>query len=318
MEKNTYFVFSDVHGEYDALRQSLEAAGYKSNNPRHKLVSLGDNFDRGEYSRQIYDFLCKEKAIWVKGNHEIMLEEALEKGMDGEFVLFNILHNGLDKTIESFGGMKIGPSTTPHEINHLIECSKYNTKYSNNGKSLLSTLKDLPYYFETKNYIFVHAGFEPDMPWQMSSQDVMTWDIEYSHLPIRSTNKTVVIGHHHAARVRAIAKEHGYQEIALGLPWYGNIDENAPVRIGNKIAIDPCSTLTHKVNVIVIEDEPNEEPITKKEEKTEEVIVGKTDGFRITDDNALFEAVNMAYTTPNLHDYRVYTTVNNDTYTIRM
>ena len=58
--------------------------------------------------------------------------------------------------------------------------------------------------------------------------------------------------------------------------------------------------------------------ITKKEEKTEEVIVGQTDGFRITDDNALFEAVNMAYTTPHLHDYRVYTTVNNDTYTIRM
>lgn len=318
MEKNIYFVFSDVHGEYDALLQSLDAAGYKSNNPRHKLVSLGDNFDRGEYSRQIYDFLCKEKAIWVKGNHEIMLEEALEKGVDGEFVLFNILHNGLDKTIESFSGKEIGYSTTPQELNYLIECSKHNTRYSNNGKSLLSTLKDLPYYFETKNYIFVHAGFEPYMPWQMSSKDVMTWDIEYSHLPIKSTNKTVVIGHHHAARVRDIAKEHGFQEIALGLPWYGNIDENAPVRIGNKIAIDPCSTLTHKVNVIVIEDEPNEEPITEKEEKNEELIVGKTDGFCIAGDDVFFDAGNMVYTGPNLHDYRVYTTVNNGTYTIRM
>ena len=49
-----------------------------------------------------------------------------------------------------------------------------------------------------------------------------------------------------------------------------NHDENRPVRIGNKIAIDPCSNLTKKVNVLVIEDEPLDAK-PEKEEPTEEV-----------------------------------------------
>lgn len=45
--------------------------------------------------------------------------------------------------------------------------------------------------------------------------------------------------------------------------------------IGNKIAIDPCSNLTHKVNVLVIDDEP-------LEESPEENTVKSQDEMRIT------------------------------------
>ena len=50
-----YFVFSDVHGEYDALINSLRMAGYEGGNPQHKLISLGDAFDRGPNSREVYE-----------------------------------------------------------------------------------------------------------------------------------------------------------------------------------------------------------------------------------------------------------------------
>ena len=102
---NKYFIFSDVHGEYDALINALNEAGYNRNNHNHILVSLGDNFDRGSKSRDIFMFLRNRNAICVKGNHDLFLQEYLEKGMDGEFVLFNILHNGLEKTIKSVGNL---------------------------------------------------------------------------------------------------------------------------------------------------------------------------------------------------------------------
>lgn len=302
--KNKYFVFSDVHGESEALQTSLKEAGYDKYNPRHILVSLGDNFDRGPDSKGVCNILFhRQDTVLVKGNHEGFLEEMLEKGIEGEFVLFNILHNGLDKTLESFSNCSIERVVSAADFNAMIDIAKDNVRHYC-SKGLLQKIKDMPLYYETKNYIFVHAGFEPDMPWQTSSQDVMLWDIEYSHIPIRSTNKTVVIGHNHAFRVRNRAKEDGYRESPVGLPWTGNTDENAPVRIGNKIAIDPCSNLTHKVNVLVIEDEPLESE--KVEEQKE------------TDNTILFTNENISsFNMPEYYTYTVNNGFTTRTYTVR-
>ena len=35
-----YFIFSDIHGEYDKLMKSLDAAGFDLTNPNHTLVTL--------------------------------------------------------------------------------------------------------------------------------------------------------------------------------------------------------------------------------------------------------------------------------------
>jgi serine/threonine protein phosphatase 1 len=256
------FVFSDVHGEDTALLMGLRDAGFEPGNPQHIPVCNGDLFDRGEGSRKLFDFMLKNHGIWIKGNHEIMLEEALEKGLDGEFVFFNMLHNGLDKTIASFANRRLdGVVSTPQ----MEEAIKMAQLYRSQGTNVLDKLKSLPLYYETKNYIFVHAGVDPYIhDWKQTPEDFMTWDIEASHLPIESTRKTVIIGHHHAFRVRARGEEQGWLPEPLRIPYFGNTDEHAPVRFGNKIAIDPCSNLTHKINILVIEDELLEE--TKKEE----------------------------------------------------
>lgn len=258
--KKKYFVFSDVHGELAALQNSLRDSGYDKHNPDHILVSIGDNFDRGPESAGVYDFLMGRKAICIKGNHETFFQEALEKGTDGEFVLFNFLHNGLDKTIESFGMRTFPQAMRPADLDNTINFIK-----DNYGSRLMNWLKDMPLYFETKNYIFVHAGINPRInDWKQSGEDFMLWDIEYSHVPCPNTFKTVVIGHHHAFRVRNNIEGAGYCEDLMRIPWFGCTDDNRPVRIGNKIAIDPCSNLTHQVNVIVIEDEPLDENAVKE------------------------------------------------------
>lgn len=267
-EKNKYFIVSDVHGEYDALIEALREAGYESKNPKHKLISCGDSFDRGPDSRKIYQFLGDTNAIAIKGNHDVMFEEFLDKGMDGEFVLFNILHNGLGATIASFGSMRERDFTPT-----LLDSVSSRLRNSR----LHRWVKNMPLYFETENFIFCHAGVDPRVAnWKNTDENFMLWDIEYSHRDVPNTNKIVVIGHHHAFRVRENAENsdkrgdgwcnsgtNTYSCMFNGKPimvhTYGNTDENAPFFYYNKIAIDGCSNLTKKVNVLVIEDYPKQE-----------------------------------------------------------
>ena len=294
------FVFSDVHGEDDALFIGLREAGFESGNPQHIPLCIGDLFDRGEGSRKLFDFMLKNHGIWIKGNHEIMLEEALEKGLDGEFVFFNMLHNGLDKTIASFANRRLEGVVSTAQMEEAIKTAQ---SYRVRGMSVLDKLKSLPLYYETKNYIFVHAGVDPyTHDWKLTPEDFMTWDIEASHLPIESTRKTVVIGHHHAFRVRARGEELGWAAEPLRLQCFGNTDEHAPVRFGNKIAIDPCSNLTHKINILVIEDElleeeKKEEVEQRPEEPTITVSRGDMGSFRISGEWIDPTITNYTYTT---------------------
>ena len=286
-----YFVFSDVHGEYNALIKSLEDAGYERGNPSHKLVSLGDNFDRGPDSRKIYSFLTQNHAICVKGNHDVMFQEYLEKGMDGEFVLFNILHNGLGETIKSFSGLQ--------DNQFSVETLQRARNNINGRDSLLRWIKEMPIYYETDTFIFVHAGINPNVPdWRLTDEHYSLWDIGDSHKSCPNVrDKVVIIGHHHAFRVRQNGLEAGYGDPDLGmvelttnscdenghrhrykLSSYGNTDENRPYISGNKIAIDGCTNLTKKVNVLVIEDYEKEEPKSKPEDKPE----SRLDGPNVT------------------------------------
>lgn len=277
-----YFVFSDVHGEYNALIKSLEEAGYERGNPAHKLVSLGDDFDRGPDSRKVYNFLTQNHAICVKGNHDVMFQEYLEKGMDGEFVLFNILHNGLAETIKSFSGLQDNQFNieTLQKARHSIQ----------NRDNVLYWLQNKPLFYETDTFIFVHAGINPKLnDWRETDEHYALWDIEDSHKSCPNVgNKVVIIGHHHASRVRQNGLEVGYGDPDINqvdmrtnsrdengnshyyrLQSFGNTDENRPYVTGNKIAIDGCTNLTKKVNVLVIEDYEKEDPKPQPEKPSD-------------------------------------------------
>lgn len=268
-----FFVFSDVHGEYNALIRSLGEAGYECNNPQHKLVSLGDNFDRGPENRRVYNFLIQNNAICVKGNHDAMFQQYLELGMKTGSVYFNILHNGLGETIKDFTGLndKGFNVKTLEEARHHV------------SKQTLVWLQNMPYFYETKHFIFVHAGINPRLDkWEDTTKDYMLWDVEDSHRQCFNTDKIVVIGHHHTDVVRKNGKKDNFIEekdksfhaidddghnIVSSIKFYGNTDENRPYIHGNKIAIDGHTNLTKKVNVLVIEDNEKEEhePEPKKD-----------------------------------------------------
>ena len=90
-----YFIVSDIHGHYKELKQALVKAHFNPYEERHRLIVLGDMFDRSEESRAVYKFiknLCdKGYAYVVRRNHEKFLIDYL----DGTSINpFNYLNNG--------------------------------------------------------------------------------------------------------------------------------------------------------------------------------------------------------------------------------
>lgn len=273
--KKKYFIISDVHGEYDAMVSALKKAGYEHSNPEHQIISLGDNFDRGKKSKEIFDFLIAENAVMIKGNHEEMLENILKEDQVSHLTLFNIAVNGTSQTIESFFstvGFKFSETTIQDDFVK----AKYNFKKTEYGINLLNKLREMPFYFETKNYIFVHAGIDINLEnWKESSKDIFTWDVKDSHLPHKVKDKVVIFGHHHSFKVARNAFQDGIpfvvpeEEMTIeGISNYQGQEEfyktYGPVYIYkdnklNKIGIDACTNLSNTVNILVLEDEGMED-----------------------------------------------------------
>lgn len=77
-----YFIVSDIHSFYDELIASLKTAGFDKKNKNHTLIVLGDLFDRGPDALKVYKFLMsipKKRCILVRGNHELLYRDLLEK-----------------------------------------------------------------------------------------------------------------------------------------------------------------------------------------------------------------------------------------------
>lgn len=246
-----FFVISDVHSYYNEMITALNEAGFDFNNENHWLIGCGDYFDRGRQSQEVLDFLLSlPRKVLVKGNHEDLLEDLFERG----YGLSHDKHNGTLQTAFDLG----------------FEEGKHNFLVD-----MLRRAKDkfhlvhgqMVNFFETKNYIFVHSWIPlttrirkiedktnvveciledwrkaTNKKWQEARWGNPFELAELGLLP----DKTVVFGHWHTSWPRA--------------KWYGQPEtgENADFSIfyGNGyIGLDAMTAHSHKVNVLVIEDE---------------------------------------------------------------
>lgn len=269
--KKTIYAVSDIHGDYIALLKGLKDAGYSEKNDNALLVSIGDAFDRGPESKEVYEFLnrLKEqgKAIIIKGNHTKFFEDYLT----GKSInTYNYVNNGTNTTFASFLGMDSSnpfiewyynktndKSTLPTSTDFAKWLLYAREKITKDYPTLLEEMHSLPYYFETKNYIFTHGAIDNlAKDWKKphcSRYNLIDWealsfdDGSFFGKEINNTDKTIVIGHFGTRYLRKMY----------------NIGENTDDSIlfrddGRVIAIDATSILSHKVNVLVI---PNEELI---------------------------------------------------------
>ena len=90
----------DIHGSNTALKALSEYVGFRSDDV---IVTLGDCIDRGPDSKGVIDSLIElgqtHQLINLKGNHEVMMENALLSEQERYFWLYN----GGEATMQSFG-----------------------------------------------------------------------------------------------------------------------------------------------------------------------------------------------------------------------
>ena len=259
--KYKYFVISDIHGFYDEAIKALNEKGYDSNNENHMLLVLGDIFDRGKKSLEVYNWLKsltdEGKAIILKGNHDDFLIKFLTDYSLPENQ-FNYYHNGLESTIKSFlktkdgfreylkmkekDNIKVDRYTAFKAWNSLAK-DIINKKYP----YLLLWMSSFKYYYETDHYIFTHASLDTEaenFKKPKRSFNDLLWDSgDFFGKDLKYINKTVVVGHFSTSDVRKM---------------YGLKNSNSHdilVREDKKIImIDGTVANSKQINVLVIED----------------------------------------------------------------
>ena len=178
MEGKIYAI-GDIHGCLDPLNRLLEKIG--PDPERDRLVFLGDYINRGPDSRGVIERLIAVKkkhprTVFLKGNHEIMFLDYLE-GTPREL----FLHAGGLETLDSYNISRFdgaaGNSMIPAEH--------------------IRFLHDLLPYWESEDYIFVHAGFEKGRHPTTQRSEWLFWADKRRFLKQRfpGGKKIVIFGH---------------------------------------------------------------------------------------------------------------------------
>ncbi|HYA15538.1 MAG TPA: metallophosphoesterase family protein [Syntrophales bacterium] len=170
------FVIGDIHG--DILKLDRLMAKLDIDAERDTLVFIGDYIDRGPNSRAVIDKILDirkkiKNVICLLGNHEQMFLNYYLEQRDEEL----FMHNGGISTLISYGFTREGSK---------------NLKVPEEHMEFLTTLR--PYY-ETDDYIFVHAGLRPGIPVDKQNIDDLIWiRYEFINSPY-NFGKVVIFGH---------------------------------------------------------------------------------------------------------------------------
>lgn len=166
------YAFGDIHGRADLLQQMfnvVDADLARLPGARAIQVFLGDYVDRGPDSRGTIELLIKRsrehKTVLLKGNHEVMLLEALRDPMTaGGWCQFGGL-----QTLASYG---LRPSLNPtaEEQRELMEA--FALALPDSHRTFLTNLKPA---FLCGDYFFVHAGVRPGVPLAAQREDDLIW-----------------------------------------------------------------------------------------------------------------------------------------------
>lgn len=234
--KTKYFAVADVHSYFNPLMRALIDNGFDINNPAHKLILCGDAFDRGDESQMLYNFLCalgkEDRLIYIRGNHEDLLDELLARkhpfSIDG--------HNGTYKTV-----IDLAPEATDFKN----ACEIVNKKIQPLREYMVN-------YYETKDYIFVHATvpvYEDNFRNSTNAEwKEARWENPFLEW-INYEDKPIIHGHYHNRIYWNTFEEKESDEICAHGVMYD--DRSIPGFIG----LDTCTALSNKVNVFVYEEE---------------------------------------------------------------
>ena len=249
-----YYITADTHGFCSILKAALGQAGFFSEKEPHKLIILGDLFDRGDEAKELQEFILQlmdeDRVILIRGNHEDLFKELVTE--DRGMPYSHHVQNGTYDTALQL--TDYDPALALIRNFDFADAAKLTPYYTR----IIPAMKD---YYETAHYIFVH-GWIPCM-WNRKSgysfysdwrnADLFDWKRArwYNGMDAAPTcmeEKTILCGHWHTSYGHWKYEHKGseFEEDADFSPYYGP----------GVIALDACTAYSQQINVITLEDEP--------------------------------------------------------------
>lgn len=239
MKQNVYgdiYAFSDLHGNYRLFKQIK--GSIKENDV---VICLGDCCDRGpDGIKIIQEILRDSRFIYLMGNHEAMLVDAIDKSLIQDNISFRyfdrydmeiLKHNGTIPTLQAY---QLLPED---ERKYLFQ--------------KLLTLPSLAIHKtrDNKEIFLCHAGADARIIFNQNADDkILYWDrkhIATEKWDIENHPNTYVIhGHTPVQTLGYYNKEYKEKPIPFTVQTYCD---------GHKIDIDLATPTTKKVALINVE-----------------------------------------------------------------
>ena len=166
MVNDRIIAIGDIHGCLDNLQRLIEKV---SPNKSDLFVFLGDYINRGPDSPNTVEYLLSFsenfQTVFLLGNHEQMCIDYFDRRE-----LAFLLNRG-DETLRQYDDS--GISISKH----------------------LDFFRSLRQYYETKDYVFVHAGLRPEIPLHYQEKKDLIWIRDEYQDSNYDWGKTIVSGH---------------------------------------------------------------------------------------------------------------------------
>lgn len=186
------YAVGDIHGRADLLKQTftLIDSDIAATKPTRTIeVFLGDYIDRGPASKETIDLLIDRgitrDAVFLRGNHETMLQRLLGGMLDGP----NLRSFGLLQTLRSYG---IASPLNPDRKEEIALIKELKTVFPDKHQKFLESLRPS---FSCGDFFFVHAGVRPGIPLERQDENDLIWIRDEFLNFTGSFGKYVVHGH---------------------------------------------------------------------------------------------------------------------------
>lgn len=213
MKKDRKFVIGDIHSHYDEMMELFEIVQFDFDNDL--LISLGDLVDRGPKPIEVVEKLSTVKnLIHILGNHDEWCYQYL-----------------LNNTAPDEWILQGGKST--------LDAYKKHPKYKE--KHLAFFKKAKLYYIDDANRLFIHGGFNPEIPFveQRNDKKMMIWDRSLIKKAMEFEQKN--------------QEFQEFKEIFIGHTPTQLYNENLPRKISNLWMLDTGVHISGQLTIMNIE-----------------------------------------------------------------
>ncbi len=189
------YAIGDIHGRADLLEQKLARimADPVTGSQKKTVIYLGDLVDRGLKSRQVIDLILAHEEtheidqVWLMGNHEEFMVRFLE---DPENSMEWLTYGGAETLLSYNISVAAGAFNAQKAIKAAEDLQVALQEAGHDH--FFARFKDS---FELGDYLFVHAGIDPEKPIAGQGPEILRW-IREPFLSFSGTlAKVVVHGH---------------------------------------------------------------------------------------------------------------------------